>query len=104
LAEEIDAYHPDVTVKFNDCAWNNEQLLKEWIVDELKPYLHKNLDGKALVVLDAASFYLTDEVKDAFGEAGAWRAVIPAGLTSVCQPCDTYFNKAFKILLFEEYD
>jgi len=95
-------YHPDVTVRFNETAYNNEQLFLEWIESELKPALVREKEN--LLVMDVASFHKTSPVKDKLKSMGVTTALIPPGMTCLLQPLDTAVNSLFKRLLEEETD
>lgn len=54
------AYYPGVVVKLNKEAYNNEDLLLPWIDQQLKPILQ----GNTMLVMEVASFYKTDAVRN----------------------------------------
>uniref|UniRef100_A0A0B7KKN3 SAP domain-containing protein n=1 Tax=Bionectria ochroleuca TaxID=29856 RepID=A0A0B7KKN3_BIOOC len=91
-------YSPDVTVEFNDTAYNNEELFRYWIANELAVIL----DGKEhMLVMDVASFHTTDDVLQDLRSRKITTALIPPGCTSLLQPLDTTVNKPFKQWLAE---
>ncbi|CAG9942603.1 unnamed protein product [Clonostachys rosea f. rosea IK726] len=91
-------YSPDVTVEFNDTAYNNEELFRYWIANELAVIL----DGKEhMLVIDVASFHTTDDVLQDLRSRKITTALIPPGCTSLLQPLDTAVNKPFKQWLAE---
>ena len=56
-----------------------------------------------LMVYDSFKGHLKDSVKGKFKENGYDLAVIPGGLTSICQPLDVAINKPFKDNLRKEW-
>ena len=78
--QEQHLYHPNVTVAFNPTAYNNEELMMQWLDEDLHPSMLGN-DG--MLILDYASFHLTDDVKDRMKGLHIIPAVIPAGMTSL---------------------
>ena len=57
----------------------------------------------AMLVYDSFKGHLEESVKRHFHESGFDLAVIPGGLTSICQPLDIYINKPFKDNLRKEW-
>jgi hypothetical protein len=99
--EEGHLYAPDVTVEYNKTAYNNEDLMKQWICDELDPIL----EGKdLLLVMDVAAFHKTPGVLEDLRIRNITTALIPPGLTSLLQPLDTSINGPFKGWLREACD
>ncbi|KAI2633959.1 DDE superfamily endonuclease-domain-containing protein [Xylaria nigripes] len=99
--KESSHYHPGVTVKFNENAYNNEDLFTEWIQNNLAAYTKKE---ECLLVMDVANFHKTDRIKTVLKENNILTALIPPGLTSYLQPLDVGFNGLFKSWLREEFD
>ncbi|KFA79687.1 hypothetical protein S40288_10060 [Stachybotrys chartarum IBT 40288] len=93
FAVEGHLYSPDVTVEFNETAYNNEVLFQRWIEEELVP-----LAGQKdyLLVMDVASFHKTPAILDSLRENHITSCLIPPGLTSLLQPLDTAVNGPFK--------
>lgn len=91
--KEKHLYHPDVIVRFNDTAYNNEVLFKEFIEDELLPYTNNE---DTLLVMDVAAFYKTPGIMDLLKESCITPAMIPPGTTSLLQPLDIAVNGPFK--------
>src|ERR1700722_16222849 len=56
-----------------------------------------------MMVYDSFRGHLEDSVKKKFYENGFDLAVIPGGLTSICQPLDVAINKPFKDNLRREW-
>jgi hypothetical protein len=70
----------------------------EYLVDEInEPDLPK------MMVYDSFKGHLEESVKEKFRENGFDLAVIPGGLTSICQPLDVAINKPFKDYLRKEW-
>ena len=66
----------------------------------------RNNDGlrkPILMVYDSFRGHLEESVKEKFKENGYDLAVIPGGLTSICQPLDVAINKPFKDNLRKEW-
>jgi len=98
---EIEAYHPDVTVEYNETAYNNEFLMHKWIDQEVAPLFKGE---PALIVMDSAGFHKTPAILAKLDRLGISRAVIPGSLTPLIQPCDTHLNRSLKGFLFNIYD
>lgn len=49
-----------------------------------------------LLVIDAATFHNTDEIKRKLREQNIMLALIPGGCTNLMQPLDIAINKPFK--------
>src|SRR6266498_5718168 len=74
-------------------------------VDLMKRYIEylndiqtNNKSSKVLtmMVYDSFSRHLEESIKKDFSNSGIDLAVIPSGLTSICQPFDVAINKPFK--------
>lgn len=100
FSNEGDQYAPGITVTYNDHAYNNEALFKTWIKDELSTVKSETEDF--LLVMDAARFHLTDEIKAEVRLQGITTALVPAGCTGLLQPLDVSINKLFKQYYREE--
>ena len=57
----------------------------------------------AIMVYDSFRGHLEESVKKKFHESSIDLAVIPGGLTSICQPLDVALNKPFKDNLHKEW-
>jgi len=55
------------------------------------------------MVYDSFSEHLEESIKKDFSNSGIDLAVIPDGLTSICQPLDVAINKLFKDNLRKEW-
>ena len=78
--------------------------LMKWYIDYLSD--ERNNDGlrkPILIVYDSFRAHLEESVKEKFKENGYDLAVIPGGLTSICQPLDIAINKPFKDNLRKEW-
>jgi hypothetical protein len=100
--DEGHLYAPGITVIYNEHAYNNEDLFSEWIKKDLSTV--KSPFRDFLLVMDAASFHLTEVVKEEIKKQLITTALIPAGCTSLIQPLDTTMNKLFKQYYREEMD
>lgn len=120
---ELSQYDHRVTVKFNDEAYANENIILEWIHEQLIPVIHRcnpfqgpisdstglpcgtpaiNVPG--LVSLDAASFHKTPAVLETLKRANITPSMIPAGCTSLIQVLNVSVNRPFKDFLKEALD
>jgi len=71
-------------------------------VDYLKNHLRIN-DISTMMVYDSFRGHLEESVKTKFRDNHVDLAVIPGGLTSLCQPLDVTINKPFKDNLRKEW-
>ncbi|KAI0184938.1 DDE superfamily endonuclease-domain-containing protein [Xylaria flabelliformis] len=99
--EELPAYYLGVCVKFNETAYNNEELFEEWIKERLLVY---TAGRESFLVMDSAAFHLTEQIRKVLKAGNMTLAIIPAGLTGYLQPLDVSFNGPFKGWLREETD
>jgi len=60
-------------------------------------------ENSAMLVYDSFRGYLEESVKKKFHDLGFDLAVIPGGLTCICQPLDVTINKPFKDNLRKEW-
>ncbi|KEY68826.1 hypothetical protein S7711_09825 [Stachybotrys chartarum IBT 7711] len=103
LQEEGHLYSPDVTIEFNETAYNNEELFKRSIEEELQNILGQE---ELLLVMDVVAFHKTRGILDCLRDHRVICAFIPGGCTSLLQPLDTTINRPFKDWLLdatEEY-
>ncbi|GBC20294.2 pogo transposable element with KRAB domain [Rhizophagus irregularis DAOM 181602=DAOM 197198] len=93
---------PDgVIVWFQENGWMDANIMKNYI-----DYLVEEVDEPELLkmmVYDSFREHLEESVKKKFRENGFNLAVIPGGLTSICQPLDVAINKPFKDNLRREW-
>ncbi|KAI8416070.1 hypothetical protein FOFC_02379 [Fusarium oxysporum] len=100
--DEGNQYAPGIKVIYNDHAYNNEDLMESWLKDDIPTV--KSATEDFLLVMDAATFHLTDRVKEEVRRQLVTPALIPAGCTSLLQPLDTTINRVFKQFYREEMD
>jgi hypothetical protein len=94
-------YHKGVTVHFNSTAYNNEELMMQWIDSELIPNLKPTAQDEVFLALDAATFHKTLAVLKKLHDNYIITALVLGGCTGILQPLDTAVNKPFKELLRE---
>jgi len=94
----------DVIVWFQQNGWMDSELMKKYV-----DYINDNLgkmrisNAPTMMVYDSFRGHLEDSVKTKFRDKGIDLAVIPGGLTSICQPLDVTINKPFKDNLCKEW-
>jgi DDE superfamily endonuclease len=95
---------PGVVVWFQSNGWMDTNLMIKYI-DYLNDLRVKNeiRGDSSMLVYDSFRGHLEKSVKQKFYESGIHLAVIPGGLTSVCQPLDVSINKPFKDNLRKEW-
>ena len=82
----------------------DSELMKKYV-----DYINDNLgkmrisNAPTMMVYDSFRGHLEDSVKTKFRDKGIDLAVIPGGLTSICQPLDVTINKPFKDNLRKEW-
>ena len=91
-----------VIVWFQDKGWMNANLMKEY-VEYLDDELANRDKAPRMMVYDSFKGHLEESVKEKFREHDFNLAVIPGGLTSICQPLDVAINKPFKDNLRKEW-
>jgi len=90
---------PGVIVWFQKNGWMDVSLMKEYV-----DYFNNNRSGDpVMLVYDSFKGHLEASVKSKFCESDVHLAVIPGGLTSICQPLDVTINKPFKDYLHQEW-
>jgi hypothetical protein len=93
-----------IIVWFQENGWMDANLMKKYV-----DYLNDNIKGNGrakvpmMMVYDSFKGHLEDSVKSKFRDSGFDLAVIPGGLTSICQPLDVAINKPFKDNLRKEW-
>jgi hypothetical protein len=93
-----------VVVWFQESGWMNADLMKHYI-----DYLNRMRKSynqyrfPAMMVYDSFRGHLEESVKGKFNESNIDLAVIPGGLTNICQPLDVAINKPFKDNLRKEW-
>jgi len=96
---------PDVVVWFQKNGWMDTNLMIKYI-DYLNDNLRSNGSNRhipRMMVFDSFKGHLEESVKRKFRDSGFDLAVIPGGLTSICQPLDVTINKPFKDNLRKEW-
>ena len=79
-------------------------LMKNYVDFLFKFRMSENLSKEpAMMVYDSFRGHLEESVKTKFKQHNFHLAVIPAGLTSLCQPLDISINKPFKDNLRKEW-
>jgi hypothetical protein len=93
-----------VVVWFQKNGWMDSDLMLKY-VDFFNDVRLKNgtREEPAMLVYDSFKGHLEESVKKKFHESGIDLAVIPGGLTSICQPLDVTINKPFKDNLRKEW-
>ena len=94
---------PGVIVWFQNNGWMDTELMVKYI-DYLDDIRIKNGTQRdpAMLVYDSFRGHLEKSIKEKFHENGIDLAVIPGGLTSICQPLDITINKPVKDNLRKE--
>ncbi|RYC79235.1 hypothetical protein BFJ63_vAg17887 [Fusarium oxysporum f. sp. narcissi] len=93
-------YAPGIRVIYNENAYNNEDLMERWLKEDIPTV--KSATNDFLLVMDAATFHLTERIEEEVKRQLVTSALIPAGCTSLIQPLDTTVNKLFKQFYREE--
>lgn len=93
---------PGIIVWFQDNGWMDANLMKEY-VEYLDNTLSSEDQDPKMMVYDSFKGHLEESVKEKFREYGFNLAVIPGGLTSICQPLDVAINKPFKDNIRKEW-
>jgi len=126
IRREGHKWRGDVTVEFNETAYNNEGLFTRFIHEELLPALnipypitqshqpHSPIpinnnpthlsSTRSLLLMDLAAFHITDSILATLRENNIVPSIIPGGCTGLLQPLDTAVNKPFKEYLRVETD
>ncbi len=88
-----------VIVWFQENAWMDANLMIKYI-----DYFNSNRSrAPTMLVYDSFRGHLEESVKKKFHDSNIDLAVIPGGLTSICQPLDVAINKPFKDNLRKEW-
>lgn len=85
----------NLLVYYQRQGWCTNFFFIEWTKHVLLPY-QRSIQEKCLVVLDKASSHISKDSLEALNENGVNYILIPAGMTSICQPLDIAVNKIFK--------
>ena len=86
-----------VIVWFQENGWMNVNLMNRY-VNYFQRIRRSNNQSRfpSMMVYDSFRGYLDESIKEKFKENYVDLAVIPGGLTSICQPLDVAINKPFK--------
>jgi hypothetical protein len=88
----------------NKKAWFNEQIMLDWIVHVLAPYVATvPLGIFPVVFLDQFRVHKMGTIVNAIQALGMQVEFIPAGCTWLIQPVDVGFNKAFKCKMHNKF-
>jgi len=87
-------WDPRVTVRFQENAWVDEDVMKYWIQHMWKPWTCNG--SPSLLVADVHRAQKTDTILSMFRQCDTTTALIPPGCTSLVQPLDVGFNAQFK--------
>jgi hypothetical protein len=93
---------PGVIVWFQTNGWMDTTLMVKY-VDYLNEIRVNNQGDPSMLVYDSFRGHLEASIKEKFRVSGVQLAVIPGGLTSICQPLDVSINKPFKDNLRKEW-
>jgi hypothetical protein len=88
-----------IFVWFQQNGWMDTDLMKKY-ADYIKNLTNNN---PKIMVYDSFRGHLEESIKKKFRDYGFDLAVIPGGLTSICQPLDVTINKPFKDNLRKEW-
>ncbi|KZL83329.1 pogo transposable element with krab domain-like, partial [Colletotrichum incanum] len=91
----------EITVEYNDTAYNNEYLLEKWLTNEFFPLI---VGQEYLLVIDVTTFHKTPTIIAYLCNNYITPSLIPPSTTSLLQPLDTTVNKPFKQWLAEATD
>ena len=82
---------------FQENGWMTSDLMNKYIEFLFRLCMTENLSREpAMMVYDSFWGHLEESVKDNLKQHNFHLAVIPARLTSICQPLDVSINKPFK--------
>ncbi|CCE34825.1 uncharacterized protein CPUR_08764 [Claviceps purpurea 20.1] len=94
--KEKQFYSDEVEVHYNSAAYNNEDLMCDW----LNRHFRDRADSEPyLLVMDVATFHKTPKILALLKELNIVPAMIPPGCTGMLQPLDTAINAPFKTWL-----
>lgn len=88
-----------VTVRFQDNAWVDENVMTFWVQHMWKPWISLDNDP-SLLVADVHRAQKTDKVLNMLKECKTTTALVPSGCTSLVQPLDVALNAQFKQACF----
>ena len=86
-----------LTLVCQECAWQDEENMLQWIDATLVPHLQEKAGGvQAVLFLDSFSAHWTDTVKARMEELEIQVHQVPGGCTGLVQPIDVGIGKPFK--------
>ena len=89
-------------------AWMNEEMMKYWINNVLKPWRIStfgiNDAKKCILALDEYKTHLTHSIQKLLKRLNFEPLYIPGGLTALLQPLDVSVNRSFKCKLRKEWN
>jgi hypothetical protein len=89
---------------FQENGWMTSELMNHYIEFLSRIRMSENLSKEsAMMVYDSFRGHLEESIKTKFHQHNFHLAIIPAGLTSVCQPLDVSINKPFKDYMRKEW-
>ena len=98
-AKEKQSYDRRVKVMYQEKAWCDQEIMKEWISTEwanpFKNPIGQNSDGKILIP-DVHLAQQTDSVKELLKKHNTSLVNVPPGCTSLVQVVDVLINKPLK--------
>ena len=93
-------YDTRVRVAFQENAWCDEKMMREWINLQWKPAS----EGDMMLVLDVHKAQKTPDILDTLAEMNTTPIYVPAGTTGLIQPIDVCFNAPFKAAIKKQAD
>jgi len=96
--KERSSWDHRVTVRFQDNAWVDENVMKFWVHHMWKPWVSLD-DSPNLLVADVHRAQKTNTILDMLKECNTTTALVPPGCTSLIQPLDVALNAQFKQVL-----
>ena len=104
IQKEMQSYHAGVSVKWNEKAYSNSQVMCQWLKSSYKYATEGFYDPKRprLLLLDVFTGHKTDEVRQSLRELKTTVSMIPPGCTGFVQPLDVAINKPLKDMIQEE--
>ena len=103
LKKITDVKNNKIFISCQKNSWVDASTFIKWLNSIwFKSYSFKPKEG-TILYYDKAPSHLTEEVINLFAKYNCFYRLIPAGLTSYCQPLDISINKPFKDLLKLKY-
>jgi len=101
--EEKRAWHPNVDVYWQKCAWVNERVCYEWVKGTFKDSV-KNVPGEHLLFLDNLSAHKTNSFEEELDKLKVKRIMFPPNNTDHLQPVDAHIGRFIKNKMSELQD